>query len=506
MPDFQIWPMLPTLIPVIFGLLLIMAAPILRHDQRLLWGISVGVTVLYIGLVAWMLGVIDDYGGAVETGGMAGLPMVRTDRLALSLDIVFGFAGLLALLIAPSYLDRSRSHPPEVYPLILIAIAGMAAMVGTEHLLMVFIGLEVLSISLYVLTGIARDRLAPVEAALKYFLLGAFSTSFFVFGLALVLGTTGHLDLPGIAAAVRTGAASGIGGTPMLLAGIALIIIAFAFKVAAVPFHFWAPDVYQGAPTPVTAFMAAGTKAAAFGVLVRLLYSGFDATAELTASWAGVIAGLAVLTMIGGNLLALVQQRVKRLLAYSSIAHAGYLLLALVPPTGDVIRGGDELLGPASVVFYLVVYTFMTVGAFAVVSLFQEEGEDADHISNFAGLWYRRPWIAAAMAVFLLSLTGIPPLGGFTGKYVIFMAAIDAGHPVLAAVMAIAAAIGAAYYLRVLVALFLSPPEAELSANLRVPWATAVALVVAVIATFALGLAPAFVYEPLTAVLAVTPF
>jgi NADH-quinone oxidoreductase subunit N len=282
----------------------------------------------------------------------------------------------------------------------------------------------------------------------------------------------------------------------MLYGGLALVLIAFAFKIGAVPFHFWVPDVYQGAPTPITGFMAAGTKAAAFGVLLRVLDSGFSVSFDVVESWSGVIAVLAVLTMIGGNLLALVQTRIKRLLAYSSIAHAGYLLLALVPAASGVRQG--EIIGAPSLVFYLVVYTFMTVGAFAVVSLFQTDEDDADHVSHFTGLWYRRPWIAGAMAVFLLSLTGIPPLGGFTGKYVIFMSAVDAGHPGLAAVMAVAAVVGAAYYLRVLMAMFIKQPEQRLSAELRVPIPTGIALAVAVVGTITLGILPFLVYESLS--------
>ncbi|NJN64245.1 MAG: NADH-quinone oxidoreductase subunit N [Acidobacteria bacterium] len=504
MPEFDLYVALPTLVPAAFGMVFLLFAPFLRQDKRWLWAFSVGAMVLSIAIPAIMLSKISAYGYVLQTAGVADLPMVHTDSLALWLDLIFGVTGLLALLVTPHYLDRAGCHHPEVYPLMLLAVAGMTAMVGTENLLMIFIGLEVLSIALYVLCGLGRERSAQIEASLKYFLLGAFSTAFFVYGIALVLGATGRLDLPGIAAAIRDSTTLAPYGGTMLLGGVALIIVAFAFKVGAVPFHFWAPDVYQGAPTPVTAFMAAGTKAAAFGVLLRVLDAGFSSSPELLDKWASVIAVLAVLTMIGGNLLALVQTRLKRMLAYSSVAHAGYLLLALVPALeGD--RAG-EIIGGPSMVFYLVVYTFMTIGAFAVVSLFQSKGDDADHLSHFTGLWQRKPMVAAAMAVFLLSLTGIPPLGGFTGKYVIFMSAIDAGHPGLAAVMAIAAVIGAAYYLRVLMAMFISEPEEDLSMSLRVPMPTAIALVISVVLTVVLGLAPFLVYDPLQSVLSATRF
>ncbi len=486
--SFDLWTVLPTLVPALYGLLLLLFVPMLRHDHRWLWGSALGGMLVTTLVPATMLMRIADYGNVRETAGVPGLAMVRTDPLALWLDLIFGIAGLLALLVTPGYLERARGQRAEVYPLMFLALAGMTIMVGTDNLVMIFLGLEVLSISLYVMCGLTREQGTALEAALKYFLLGAFSSGFLVYGIALILGATGKLDLPRIAAAAAAVDTLDPYGGLMLFAGLALVIVAFAFKVAAVPFHFWAPDVYTGAPTPVTAFMAAGTKAAAFGVLLRVLHTGFDGSPEFVARWGAVIAVLAAATMIIGNVLALVQTRVKRLLAYSSISHAGYLLLALLAPLP---------IGAANLVFYLLAYTFMTVGAFAVVALFQDEGEDADQIANFAGLWQRRPYVAVAMGVFLLSLTGIPPTGGFTGKYVIFMAAIQSGHPVLAAVMGVAAVIGAAYYLRVIVAMFLEDPAGQLSAGLRVPAASGVALGIAVLGTVVLGVYPSLVLEPL---------
>jgi NADH-quinone oxidoreductase subunit N len=289
---------------------------------------------------------------------------------------------------------------------------------------------------------------------------------------------------------IRAGVEGGLDLT-MLLAGLAMIVVALTFKLAAVPFHFWLPDVYQGAPTPVTAFMAAGTKAAALGVLVRVLHTGFSTGAPedfVAQRWITVIGLLAAFTMIGGNLLALVQTRVKRLLAYSSVAHAGYLLLALCAPLD---------LGVGNILFYLVAYTFMTIGAFAVISLFQEGGEDADHIDNFKGLWHRKPLLAAAMLVLLISMIGIPPTGGFTGKYLIFVAALRSGHPWLASVMALAAVIGAAYYLRVIVAMFVDDPATELTAGLKVPASAALVIALSVLVTMLLGLLPGLLIEQL---------
>lgn len=479
---------MPTAFSALYGLLMLAFVPALQRDRRWLWGVAVGGMLVSIAIpvaliVQWVEGI-----PAYETAGVAGNPMVRMDLLSLWLDLLFGIAGLLAVLFMPTYLDRARAHRPEIYPLTFLALSGMTIMVSTENLVMVFLGLEVLSIPLYIASGLAREKEGGVEAALKYFLLGAFSTGFLVYGIALIYGATGSLTLSGIAEATFLGDSGGVFNQVMLLAGIAMFLVAFAFKVGAVPFHFWMPDVYQGAPTPVTAFMAAGTKAAAFGVLLRVLHAGFSGSAEVTYQWVQVVSLLAVLTMVGGNLLALVQQRVKRLLAYSSIAHAGYIMLALLAPLE---------VGAANAVFYLLAYTFMTVGAFAVVSIFQEDGEDADHLSQFAGLWQRRPVLAVTMGIFMLSLIGIPPLGGFTGKYVIFMAALESGHPILAAIMGIAAVIGAAYYLRVIVAMFFKAPERNISETLAIPAATVVALAIAVIGTVALGVLPSFVLSPL---------
>lgn len=481
--------MMPTLFPAVYGLLLLIGVPLLRReDQRWLWYIAVGgmfvCTLVPISLLyTWTDGL--DYS---LTAGFAGMEMVRFDPLALWLDIMFAVAGLMALLVMPTYLARAEAYRSEIFPLMFFAVTGMTIMVATESLVMIFIGLEVLSIALYVMTGIMREKESSVEAALKYFLLGAFSTGFLVYGIALVYGATGRLDLAGIGGAIISGE---IFGMPMLLTGMALILVAFSFKIGAVPFHFWAPDVYQGAPTPVTAFMAAGTKAAAFGVLIRLLHSGFSGSSEVSHRWVLALSVLAVLTMLIGNLLALVQVRLKRLLAYSSVAHAGYLLLGLLAPIE---------IGVANVLFYLLAYTFMTVGAFIVIALFQEDGEDADHMTHFSGLFFKRPVLAVTMGIFLLSLTGIPPLGGFVGKYEIFLAALSSGHAGLAIVMGVAAVIGAAYYLRVIVAMFFHAPERPVIDHLVVPIPAVVALAVAVVGTLVLGLAPSLVLDPLSQV------
>lgn len=488
MPEFDLWTALPVLVPAGWGLLLLLFAPAFREDRQWPWACAVAGMLLSVLIPILMLPRIGDLGDLRETAGLANLPMLRTDRLSLWLEMIFTGAGLGAILLLPRYLERARAHRPEVYPLVFFAVTGMTLMVATENLIMMFLGLEVLSLPLYILTGLTRERPTATEAALKYFLLGAFATSFLIYGLALVLGATGRLDLPGIAATLQPGGQLAPYGPLMLLAGMALILVGFAFKIGLAPFHFWAPDVYQGAPTPITGFMAVGVKAAAFGALLRVLHTGFAGSPELVGRWTIALSALAVITMLTGNLMALVQQRVKRLLAFSSIGHAGYLVLALLAPLP---------VGAANLVFYLFAYGFMTLGAFAVVSLFQDGDEDADHLDHFAGLWQRRPVLAVVMAVFLLSLTGIPPLGGFTGKYVIFLAAIQSGHPYLAAVMAIAAVIGASYYLKVIVAMFLRPPQIELEEGLRIPLAAGLVLTATTVGTFVLGLFPSLLLDQL---------
>ncbi len=488
MPEFDLWSALPTLVPATWGLLVLLFAPLFRDDRRWLWICSVAGMALTLATPAYMLTKLANFGDVRETAGVVGLAMLRTDRLSLFMDVLFAIAGLGALLILPAYLERAKAHRPEIYPLVFFSVTGMTLMAGTENLVMMFLGLEVLSIPLYIMTGLTRDRAQATEGALKYFLLGAFSTGFLVYGLALVLGATGRFDLPGIKEALAHGSGQAPYSHVMLLAGLALILVAFAFKIGAVPFQFWVPDVYQGAPTPITGFMAVGTKAAAFAVLLRVLHTGFGSPQDLVDRWQLALSILAAVTMVGGNLLALVQQRLKRMLAYSSVAHAGYLILALLAPLP---------IGAKNLLFYLFAYGFMTLGAFAVVSLFLRDEDDADHIDQFNGLWQRRPLLAVSMGIFLLSLTGIPPMGGFIGKYVIFMAALEAGHPLLAAIMGVAAVIGAAYYLRVIVAMFLRPAESDAVA-IKVPLGSVLVVGGSVIGTLLLGILPDLVLGPLS--------
>ena len=406
---------------------------------------------------------------------------VLVDPRALAFHLIFVIVAVLTVLSSAGHLRAEGHGYAEFFALIQFSVTGMSMMASSENLLTIFLGLEILSISLYVLAGFTRDQVNAIEGALKYFLLGAFSTGFLLYGIALFFGASGRIDLPGIASHL----ASGRGGPadPMVLAATGLILIGLAFKVAAVPFHFWAPDVYQGAMAPVAGFMAAGTKAAAFAALLRVLDVALQDD-PLRARWSATLHGMALLTMVAGNVVALAQQNIKRMLAYSSIANAGYLLVA-------VVAGGAGGQGSAVVLFYLAAYTFMTIGAFSVAALVGRAGEDDQGyaLSAYAGLSRRRPWLAAAMALFMLSLTGIPPTGGFMGKFYIFKAAVEAGQYDLAIVGLLASVIGAFYYLRIVVQMYVRDPGPDAGPVALLP-SEALAIFAAAAATLWIGLFP----------------
>jgi len=376
----------------------------------------------------------------------------------------------------------------EVFPLALFSVAGMLVFPAANDLLTLFIALEVFSLPLYLLCAVARrKRLMSQEAAVKYFLLGAFSSAFLLFGIALLYGYAGTVSYAGIARVVDgtvqqidPALASTMGNDALLLIGGAMILTGLLFKVGAVPFHMWTPDVYQGAPTPVTGFMAAATKVAAFGALLRLLYVVLPG---LTWDLRPVMWGVAIVTMLGGAIVAITQTDIKRLLAYSSIAHAGFIL-------AGVIAASPE--GISSVLFYLAVYSFVTVGAFAVVTLVRDAGGEATHLSKWAGLGRRSPLTAAVFAVFLLSFAGIPLTSGFSGKFAVFKAAADGGASGLVVVGVISSAIAAFFYIRVIVLMFFSEPKAD-GPTVAVPSPlTMTTIAVGVAVTLVLGLAPQY--------------
>ncbi|MGW0554903.1 NADH-quinone oxidoreductase subunit NuoN [Streptomyces sp. NPDC002926] len=376
----------------------------------------------------------------------------------------------------------------EVFPLVLFAITGMLVFPAANDLLTLFVALEVFSLPLYLLCAVARrKRLLSQEAAVKYFLLGAFSSAFLLFGIALLYGYAGSVSYARIAdvvdGSVRTidpALADTMGNDALLLIGGAMILAGLLFKVGAVPFHMWTPDVYQGAPTPVTGFMAAATKVAAFGALLRLLYVVLPG---LSWDWRPVMWAIAIVTMLGGAIVAITQTDIKRLLAYSSIAHAGFILAGVIATTPD---------GVSSVLFYLGAYSFVTIGAFAVVTLVRDAGGEATHLSKWAGLGRRSPLVAAVFAVFLLAFAGIPLTSGFTGKFAVFKAAAEGGAGVLVVIGVISSAIAAFFYIRVIVLMFFSEPKAD-GPTVAVPSPlTMTTIGVGVAVTLVLGVAPQY--------------
>ncbi|SFL73158.1 NADH-quinone oxidoreductase subunit NuoN [Streptomyces pini] len=383
---------------------------------------------------------------------------------------------------------RAGFTTTEVYPLLLFAVGGMLVFPAANDLLTLFIALEVFSLPLYVLCALARrKRLMSQEAALKYFLLGAFSSAFLLFGIALLYGYAGsvkYAEIASVVADTNRGTTEALAGTTgndvLLLIGGALLVMGLLFKVGAVPFHMWTPDVYQGAPTPVTGFMAAATKVAAFGALLRLLYVVLPG---LTWDWRPVMWGVAIVSMLAGAVIAITQTDVKRLLAYSSIAHAGFILAGVVAATPS---------GISSVLFYLAAYSFVTLGAFAVVTLVRDAGGEATHLSKWAGLGRRSPLVAAVFAVFLLAFAGIPLTSGFAGKFAVFKAAAEGGAGALVVVGVIASAIAAFFYIRVIVLMFFSEPKVE-GPSVAVPSPlTTTAIAVGVAVTLVLGVAPQY--------------
>jgi NADH-quinone oxidoreductase subunit N len=416
---------------------------------------------------------------AAPTAGPVFFRQAVADNFSVFVTVIVCSGLALSALVGAGWLEARNSERGEFYALALFGAAGMCLLGMASDFLVGFIGIETMSLSTYALAAYLRRGKRPAEAAFKYLILGAVSSALFLYGSALLYGATGST----LFAELGKGQ-----GSALHLAGLSLVMAGLAFKVAAVPFHTWTPEVYEGAPTPVTAFMAAGVKTAAFALLVRVFLAAETGPAAQASAFGGLVWGLAGLTMIVGNLLALPQRSVKRMLAYSSIAHAGYLLVGVL---ASAATGGREK-GLSGILFYLAVYSATAIGAFAVVGALErhargdEEPVDAWDLQRFSGLAARRPGLAFAMAVFLLSLAGIPPTAGFLGKLYIFQAAIGAQLYGLAVLGILTSVLGAYYYLRVVVYMYMRPPEGEPDA-LRSP-SMAVALVAAVAVVVLLGI------------------
>jgi NADH-quinone oxidoreductase subunit N len=472
--DFDIQLAFPVIAPALLGLVLLVLVRVVRGSRWALPTITLVGLALTGAIVVRLAQYISVEGHQITANGM-----IVIDGFGLFFSALVLMIAAMTVVASVRFNEREQIDHGEFYALILFCVAGMFLMLQTTHLMMVLIGLEIFSLSLYVLTGLTRGRVRSIEAALKYFLLGAFSSGFIIYGMALLYGSTGTLDMARIGESV-TG-----GGSLMLWVGMGLLLVGFSFKIGAVPFHQWIPDVYEGAPTNVTGFMAAATKTVAFAVLVRFLIGAFS---DAHVVWAPIITCLAILTMTVANLIALAQTNIKRMLAFSSIAHAGYLLIALV---------AHSTLGVEAIMFYLAAYGFMTVGVFTVVAALgrgDEQAERGYRIADLKHLGWNRPLLGLTLAFFLFSLAGIPPTAGFLGKYVIFRAAVESELWLLAVIGVLNAAVAAYYYLRVIVAMYMQEADTD-QQPLPVPATMALVMVIASIAVIYLGVAPGRLLE-----------
>lgn len=407
-------------------------------------------------------------------------PMMVMDDFSLVATLVFIAGAMLTVLISISYAEARSIDRGEYYALLIYAVSGMSMMAASTDLFTFFLGLEVLSISLYVLIGFEQRDAGSNEGALKYFLLGAFASGFILYGMALLYGASGSTEYEAIARTLGGERSDAV--NLLLLGGLGLLLVGIGFKISMVPFHAWTPDVYQGAPTPVAAFLSTGSKAAAFVVLIRLLGSVFPG---LQMEWIPLISVLAVLTIAVGNVVALVQSNLKRLLAYSSIAHAGYMLLPLMAVSPDSQDGG------ASIIFYLIVYTAMNLGAFGVLAVLSARGSACATLDDLAGLGSRRPLLAAIMAVVMFSLAGIPPTAGFMAKFYLFSAVVSGGYVELAVIGLLFSGVSLYYYLRVVVWMYMRPAaEAPAEAAGRLSYSGMTALCLSALAILAVGVFP----------------
>jgi NADH-quinone oxidoreductase subunit N len=405
--------------------------------------------------------------------------VVVADNFSLFVTWVLIIVGVLSLAFSGPTVERERLPAGEYYALMLFALGGMILMAMATDLLVIFLALEVLSLAVYVLTGIRRDSPAAIEAAFKYFLLGAFASAFFLYGIAFTYGMAGSTRLDRIGSLM---AAQSMAPTPLQLVAVGLLLVGFAFKVSAVPFHMWTPDAYEGAPPAVTGFMSTGVKAAAFAAFARVFLSALE---PLRSEWSGVVWAIAAATMIVGTVVGVAQTSVKRLLAYSSIAHGGYLLVALVS-ANDVGKG--------AILFYLLTYAITNLGAFGVVSLLETADRPNDQVRDYAGLWNDHPGLAVLMTVFLLSLGGFPPLGGFIAKWYVFTAAMQAGYNWLAIIGVLTSVVSVFFYLRIIVMMYMTPSASPLRLP-AVPRIAGAALVASAALVLYLGILPSRVLD-----------
>src|SRR5580704_5979434 len=467
---------LPEIIMILAGTLIMVMEPLIGSNKRTAFS-----SVTLLAFVAALVAAVS----ANNSPGTSFSNMLIVDGFATFFRVLVIGVGILSVLSASAYLRREHADSAEYYALLLFSVSGQCVMATANELIMIFIGLEISSIATYILAGYLRDDKRNNEAALKYFLLGSFATAFLLYGIAWIYGTTGSTNLSMIRTALLAPGSQRSG----IVAGTAaaLMFVGFAFKVSAAPFQIWAPDVYQGAPAPVTLFMSAGPKAAAFAVFLRVFTTAFG---PITNRWEPFVWSSALLTMVIGNFAALLQTNIKRLMAYSSIAHAGYVMVAIAAATPNHTQEGV-----AAAMFYLAAYCFMNIGAFAVITHFSRQGEKYVNIDDLAGLGWKQPGTAALFSIFLLSLIGVPLTGGFFGKFYIFKAALDADLVWLSILGLLNSAVAAYYYLRIVVVMYMQEPAESTNTLQPLGMALKTALWVSAVGTLVLGIFPSRVLD-----------
>jgi NADH-quinone oxidoreductase subunit N len=474
-PSINFLLFLPWIIIVGTALLLMILDLIFRGRNKawIAWLSLVG-----IGLALWQTIGLWDVDSGTFTGD-SGSPMIVVDNYSLFISIIILLAAFLTVLLSVNYLGKANIERGEYYYLLLFSVSGMMLMGMANDLIVVFIALELLSIPLYILSGFALPRLDSEEAAMKYFLLGAFASGFLVFGIALIYGATGTTSLPDVANTVSS-------DNVLALAGAVLIFVGLAFKVAAVPFHMWTPDVYEGAPTSVTAFMSVGAKVAGFAAMIRIV---IYALPELSQAWVPAIAIIAALTMIVGNVVAISQRNIKRMLGYSSIAHAGFILMGVAAAIA-ITDGRPNMsnTGLSAALFYMFAYLFTNLGVFAIIVTVERRESKGVMLDDYKGFYRRSPALAFILAFFMLSLTGIPPTGGFIAKFGVFGAAIEAKMVWLAIIGVITSVVSAYFYLRVVFYSFMF--DGQQTSRIRPAAAAGIAVAIAALVTFLLGVYP----------------
>src|SRR2546421_10525951 len=497
-PDLSFSLIAPEVIVSVAGVIVMMVDAFSRRGQRWVTGalsiialIAAGISTLWLWAAA-----------PLQRSAFNG--MIVLDELRLSFTLIFVIVSILTVLIASVWIDGEKLPAGEFHSLLLFATCGMMLMASAGGLVIVFLGLEILSIATYVLAGFRRTDVRSNESSLKYFILGSFASAFLLYGIALIYGATATETLPGTTnIAAIAGRLDQSLYPPLLFAGIAMMLIGFGFKIATAPFHVWTPDVYEGAPTPVTAFMAAGPKAAGFASFMRVFLFGFPIAAAATTagyshkSWLAALAIMAALTMTVGNVVAIVQDNVKRMLAYSSIAHAGYALVGFVA-AGAASDPEQRTAALTAVAFYLLTYAVMNMGAFAVVTLVARRDDRETKVEDYNGIGFFSPALAFSLSLFLLSLLGMPLTAGFMGKIMVFSAALRQGYVWLVVIAVLNTAVSAYYYLRLIIVMFFRERASPWSGP-RVPGTVTAALVITILGVFYLGLFPGRVISALSA-------